>query len=295
MATERQPQLDHYERINQVTRYIREHVDEPLKRDKLAAIAGFSVPHFHRIFTAHVGESISQYVRRVRMERAARQLLNRMVHITDVALDNGYETHSAFGKAFKQTFGISPTEFRELNPTAAGHMMSRRILYNRKELDMQPQEIRTLPHMKVLFARTSEVMTGPAFLTAPGQAFEKLMNHVMPNGLMEQVRHVIAIYPDEPEVGKEVRFDAGVIFADGVEPTAGEGLEIQTLSGGKWAIFRHIGSYDTLWKTWQDAHRDWLPTSGHELRNTCSFEDYVDNPKDVAPEELRTDIYIPIQ
>jgi hypothetical protein len=49
MATE--TQLTHYERINQITRYIRKHRDEPLNRDELAQRAGFSVPHFHRIFT----------------------------------------------------------------------------------------------------------------------------------------------------------------------------------------------------------------------------------------------------
>jgi AraC family transcriptional regulator len=293
MATEMQ--MSYYERINQVKRYIREHMDEPLNREELARIAGFSISHFHRIFTAHVGENINAYVRRMRMERAAGQLLADDLNVTDIALASGYETHSAFGKAFKQHFGLSPMEFRELNPTAAAHLMNRRILYNRKELLMQPQEIRTLPDMKVLYARATEVMTGPAFQTANVEAFNKLMRYLMAHHSKEDIGHVIAIYPDEPEVGKEVSFDAGVIFVEGVESAAKVGLAYQTLPGGRWAIFRHVGPYDTLWQTWQAIYRDWLPTSGQELRNAIPFEDYVDDPSQVAPEQLRTEIYVPIK
>jgi AraC family transcriptional regulator len=105
----------------------------------------------------------------------------------------------------------------------------------------------------------------------------------------------VAIYPDEPEIGKEVRFDAGMILPDGIEPAVSDGIGYQTLPGGRWAIFRHIGPYENLWQSWQGIYRDWLPTSGHELRDAIPFEEYVDDPSVVAREKLRTDIYLPIQ
>jgi AraC family transcriptional regulator len=295
MAIDTQSALSYYERINTIKQYIHEHMDEPLNRELLAELAGFSVPHFHRIFTAHVGENISAYVRRVRMERAARQLLANEVNITEIAFNSGYETHSAFGKAFKQSFGVTPTEFRELNPKVAAHMIDKRILYRRKETAMQPQEIRTLPDTKVLYARASEVMTSYAFQTANGEAFRKLHGYMDAHQLMGKARQFIAIYPDDPEIGKEVRFDAGAILEEGVEPPVSDGMGYQTLRGGRWAIFRHIGPYENLWQTWQGIYRDWLPTSGYELRDAIPFEDYVDDPSKVEREKLRTDIYIPIQ
>jgi AraC family transcriptional regulator len=113
----------YYARINDVRQYIREHIDEPLSREVLAAVAGFSVPHFHRIFTACVGENIAGYVRRVRMERAGRKLRMGAVDITEVALAAGYDTHAAFSKAFKQQFGLSPSEFRQLDCRAATELL----------------------------------------------------------------------------------------------------------------------------------------------------------------------------
>jgi AraC family transcriptional regulator len=118
------PSLQNYsDRLNAVKRYIREHMDEPLDRQVLAAVAGFSVSHFHRVFTASIGENIAGYVRRVRLERAGRKLRMGAVDITEVALAAGYDTHAAFSKAFKQQFGLSPSEFRQLNCNAATQIL----------------------------------------------------------------------------------------------------------------------------------------------------------------------------
>jgi AraC family transcriptional regulator len=123
MLTDVQVLQETPECIEDVMRYIREHINEPLNREMLAAIAGFSVPHFHRVFTAHVGESAISYVRRLRLERAGRKLRMGAVNITEVALAAGYDTHAAFSKAFKQQFGLSPSEFRQLGCRAATQLL----------------------------------------------------------------------------------------------------------------------------------------------------------------------------
>jgi AraC family transcriptional regulator len=123
MLTDTQTLQDYSDCIDDVMRYIREHINEPLDREVLAGIAGFSIPHFHRVFTAHVGESAISYVRRLRLERAGRKLRMGAVDITEVALAAGYDTHAAFSKAFKQQFGLSPSEFRGLGCMAATQLL----------------------------------------------------------------------------------------------------------------------------------------------------------------------------
>jgi AraC family transcriptional regulator len=123
MLSEPQILEDHSDCIEEVMRYIREHISEPLDRETLADVAGFSVPHFHRVFTAHVGESAISYIRRIRMERAGRKLRMGAVDITEVALAAGYDSHASFSKAFKQQFGLSPSEFRQLGCRAATQLL----------------------------------------------------------------------------------------------------------------------------------------------------------------------------
>ncbi|HSM58092.1 MAG TPA: helix-turn-helix transcriptional regulator [Candidatus Sulfomarinibacteraceae bacterium] len=76
---------------------------------------GFLCPTFTASLRATLGENIADYVRRVRMERAARTLRMGAVDIPEVALAAEYATHAAFSTPFKQQFGLSPSEFRQLD------------------------------------------------------------------------------------------------------------------------------------------------------------------------------------
>lgn len=124
-ATDMPSLQEHFERINGVKEYIGEHIDEPPSRVLLAAVAGYSVPHFHRIFYVHVGENIGRYVRRARLNRAGRKLRMGAVDIAEVAEAAGYESHSAFAKAFKQYYGHNPSEFRQLDCTSATQLLKK--------------------------------------------------------------------------------------------------------------------------------------------------------------------------
>jgi AraC family transcriptional regulator len=124
MVTDLSSLKEYADCVEGVKRYIREHIQEPLDRETLAAVVGFSIPHFHRVFTAHTGESAASYIRRLRMERAGRKLRMGAVDITEVALAAGYESHAAFSKAFRQQFGVSPREFRLMGCQAATQLLT---------------------------------------------------------------------------------------------------------------------------------------------------------------------------
>lgn len=123
MSSEMQSSPSEQQRIEAVKRYIQRHITESLDRAQLATLAGFSVPHFHRIFLEQVGESPVAYMRRLRLERAGRKLRMGACDIGEVALAAGYGSHNAFSKAFKGHFGLSPQAFRELGCTAATQLL----------------------------------------------------------------------------------------------------------------------------------------------------------------------------
>jgi len=100
--------------LEEIDRYIRCNIDQPLTREVLADMAGYSVPHFHRVFIGRKGESAASYIRRLRLRRAGYKLRLGAVDIGEVALAAGYASHAAFGKAFKKQYGVSPSAFRQL-------------------------------------------------------------------------------------------------------------------------------------------------------------------------------------
>ncbi|MBD3237570.1 MAG: helix-turn-helix domain-containing protein [Candidatus Eisenbacteria bacterium] len=104
-------------RINRVIDYIEVHLGEELPLSRLAKVAYFSPFHFHRIFRAFVGETVGQFLRRVRLERAASRLVySPDVPITEIALDCGFSGSETFARAFRDAFGMTASEWR-----AGGH------------------------------------------------------------------------------------------------------------------------------------------------------------------------------
>lgn len=115
------PRAEYIARINRVMDYVDEHLGEPLTLAELADVAAFSPFHFHRIFAALVGEPPGQYVRRLRLERAAQQLVAApRKPITAVALDCGFSGSSSFARAFKDSFGMSASAWRRSMRRAGG-------------------------------------------------------------------------------------------------------------------------------------------------------------------------------
>ena len=89
-------------RIKLVLIYILQNFKENLQLEQLASIACMSPYHFHRLFKSHTGESVY----------AALCLLKSNEPATSIALNAGYSNVSAFSKAFRLYYGISPQDFR---------------------------------------------------------------------------------------------------------------------------------------------------------------------------------------
>ncbi len=100
-------------RVNRVIDHIEANIDQELSLSKLAEIAGFSVFHFHKIFSSLIGETLYGFIQRVRVEKAAVMLLqNPKELITDIALSCGFSGTSTFARAFKEAFGMNASEWR---------------------------------------------------------------------------------------------------------------------------------------------------------------------------------------
>lgn len=100
-------------RMHRVLEHIDRHLDQPLELDSLATVAHFSPFHFHRLFSAWMGETLGEYLRRRRLEMAALRLVSQPdVTVLHVALSVGFSSTEAFARAFKARFGSTPTSWR---------------------------------------------------------------------------------------------------------------------------------------------------------------------------------------
>ncbi len=106
--------MENSELITKALNYIEtENKKSDITVDDVATHAGFSTDYFNRIFFAHTGFNIMEYVRFSRLKKAARLLRGTNNDIIDIALDCGYEAHESFSRAFKNQYGMSPSEYRK--------------------------------------------------------------------------------------------------------------------------------------------------------------------------------------
>jgi len=111
--------MESWDNVNAVQRmqsYIETHLHEPITLHMLASAAGYSPWHAARIFKALVGKSPFEYIRAVRLSRAAVRLRDEDVRIVDVAFDFVFDSHEGFTRAFSKQFGVTPQRYSQHKP-----------------------------------------------------------------------------------------------------------------------------------------------------------------------------------
>jgi len=289
-------ELSYRRRINLVIAHVGEHLDGPLDGNVLAGVAAMSRFHFHRVFTAMTGLTPAEYVFLARMSRTVERLRSNRIPITRIALEVGFESGPALAKALRRHFGMSASEIRRsaVDPRL-GLVGERTYPRRRKDSPMLTPDVTHLPEQQVLCATERGRINNDMGIAARS-AFARLMAGAQTMGVMPRVMRAIAMAPDCPRGpdDPDQRFIAGYVI-DGEMPPLADGLHCETLPAGRWAVFRHVGPYTTLWQAWTSVYRDWVPRSGHTLRDAMPCEHYVNDPREVSPDQLITDLYIPIE
>ncbi len=285
--------LDYEERVRTLVAYIDKHLDEPLKLDELARLACFSPYHLHRIFTAFVGLPMGEYIKRQRLGRAVLQLSRTRMAVTHIALEAGYDSLAAFSKAFHQAYGRRPSDVRRERIIQLPFRNNKSISRWRKK--MKP-EIRTNPDWKIITV-TAKGFYDNTFNKAAGESFDKLCAYMTKHNLWKYERCCLGICPNEPATTppEECRYIGAFALDDKADPKPEGDVKLGTIPGGRFAVFTHRGPFEGLTSFWSSVYREWLPASGEKPRDTEPFEVYLDDKTKVKPQDLRTEVFIPIQ
>lgn len=272
-------------RLLRVLAYIYDNLDGDLSLDVLAEIACLSRFHWHRVYRAMTGETLADAIRRIRLIKAANALVLETAPLAEVAERYGYPNVASFTRAFSAAHGLSPGAFRD-----RGVQLANDLQKTTGENRMYPVIIEDIPQ-----SRAAGVLNvGP--YSGIARAFQQLGGILVARQLIPHFRGMIAVYHDAPESKPEaeMRSHAAVIGADSF-PKDVEGLEYFDLAGGKYAVMQHSGPYATLGSAYEWLYGKWLPQSGEEPRDAPPIELYVNDPRNTPPDQLRTDIHLPLK
>ena len=251
-------------------------LDEPPTLDELAAAAAVSAFHFHRAWRAMTGETVGQTIARLRVALGQRRLAEKGMSVTAAALAGGFASSQSFARAFRRVAGVSPTEF--LNHSAAPVAA----------IDLDDVAIRVELRGEgelVVLSRHG----GP--YRALNALFEQLWERATVAGF--DLHGIYGMPLDDPAsvTESQLRYDACVEIMPGGNLVPPPPLTRMTRRQGRYAVLRHIGSYDDL----EDASQRllcWVLASGHEPDSAPMVHHFLDDPENVPVDELRTDVLI---
>ena len=283
--------LEYQRRLHRVLAAIDDNLDQPLDLAALAEVAHFSPFHFHRLFTALMGETVGDHLRRRRLEVAAmRMAAQPRMSVLSAALSVGFGSGEAFARAFSRHFGASPSDWRRHQ--AAGRAEHRVAQRKAGQADRKtgqatqsaaaddqglfnltvetPMNVRLIvrPPVTIAYLRC----TGPYGEATSRFWQEQYYPWAATHQLLGHARYGISL--DDPGITapERCRYDAAAEVPRGFVPSGG--AFSGTVAGGRYAVLPFTGRADQIGEAWAALLRDWLPGSGLQLDARPAFEHY---------------------
>lgn len=267
-------QYDWTVRIDRVVDFITEHLDEELPLARLAKIAAFSPFHFHRIFHAHMGETVRAFVARRRVERAV-LLLGRAASsrtLTDLALELGFVSSSEFSRAFHAHTGLAPSTFRRRKMSKNPQGRARVARY--RDGHGSPLDVRIVSRPETRIASVSVTNSfAPGVLLAASQVLVGWRERVgLPPGPWW------GLSSDDPFVtpAELCRYEVAIEIP--AERRGAGRVHTRTVAPGLFAELDVRGEIGAIDRAWTRVFAEWLPGSGYEPENAAAIERFSSRP-----------------
>ena len=281
-------------RLKAVLDFVESHIDKPLTLDELCQVANLSKFHFHRQCSAYFGISVYQFIKLLRMKRAAFQLAFRTEKkVIDIALSNGYDSHEAFSRAFNKVFGLSPSAFRRTPDWHSWHQHYQNLVQFRMQAMTEHANYQV---DLVNFPETPiAVMTHKGDPRALGHTIQRFIAWRKQMKLPpSKSRTFNLVYHDPNTVPpEEHRFDLACVYQGELLDDESDVVK-NVIPEGRCARIRHIGSDDLLGPVVDYLYSIWLVQNEVEVREFPLFFERVSFFPEVKENDMITDVYLPI-
>lgn len=281
--------MEWLEKLNEALQYIEGNLDGEVEYEKAAKIACCTTYHFQRMFSYIAGTPLSEYIRNRRLTKAALDLQNGD-KVIDVAIRYGYESPTAFNRAFQKVHNVSPSvaqkegTFLKAYPPISFKITIKGV----EEMEyriVKKEEIRIVG-VKALLEKNVE----ENFNTVP-----MLWQEVAQSGKIMEIASLMGT-ESKGVLGVSACMDYldkwEYYIAIETNKEAPKGLEEYTIPACTWAVFPGEGQMPTAIQDIEKrAITEWLPTSGYEYADAPDIELYLNQD----PMNSKFEVWIPIR
>ncbi|MCA9705095.1 MAG: AraC family transcriptional regulator [Myxococcales bacterium] len=281
-------------RIERVRDHVREHLAEPLGLDELARVAHSSRFHFARLFRAHTGETLTHFVQRARLERAATLMRSSPeLSLLEIALMVGFGSASDFSRVFRQHHGVAPSQWdrrSRLHDVLPGFADG--LDQARKTCPPLRPRLARHPAVRLAYVRVATPFLDEALLA---QGYAELCAWFERHGVDWRRQPLLGMSWDNPETTplEQVRFDLGLGLPDGLRADGELGeLALPAVR----SVDVHVqGSRGHIALAWELLYDRWLPARAHEPADLPGIKRFVRRPDELGWHQFDLDCSIALQ
>ncbi|MBU5484433.1 GyrI-like domain-containing protein [Clostridium sp. MSJ-11] len=281
--------MEWLEILNESLKYIEANLDGEIEYEKAAKIACCTVYHYQRMFSYIAGIPLSEYIRNRRLTRAALDLQNGD-KVIDVALRYGYDSPTAFNRAFQKIHNVSPSVAQKEGTILKAYppISFKITIKGVGEMEysiVNKEEIRIVG-VKALLEKN---------IDKNFEAVPKLWQESSQNGV---INDIVSLMDENSKgiLGVSACMDAldnwEYYIATETNKEVPKGMYEYIIPAGTWAVFPGEGAMPTAI---QEIERriitEWLPTSGYEYADAPDIELYL-NPD---PTNAKFEVWIPVR
>ena len=247
-----------YEYLNKMIQYIEEHLTEKIEYRELAKIVGVSEYSLQRIFIFLTNISLAEYIRKRRLSKAFEELKKSDIKIIDLATKYQYDSAISFARAFKNLFGITPSECKTDNKE---YKLFPIIKFNNTEVyEELNYEIKEIDEI-VVYCKKVKAKTHDDFL----YNIRSLYKEIKDNGLYQK-------FNEDGQYGITIIGDNDYTYLVGCKIKY-ENTEKFIISKGKYAVF-NVGSREQkdIDETEIKIISQWLPSTNYDIEQELYIE-----------------------
>lgn len=275
------------ERLNNAINYIEEHLTDEIDYEEISRITLCSSYHFQRMFAYMADVPLSEYIRRRKMSKAAADLQDGSNKVIDVSLKYGYDSPTAFNRAFQRIHGIAPSEVRDgLHNLKAYPPISFQITIKGDcVMDYRVEKKEAFRILGVSVPLEKEIEKN--FEVVPAMWAKAFQNGTIEKlaGMMEgEVTGLLGVSSCNEE--SDWKYYIAVANNQMEDPE----LEEFIVPEATWAVFSGNGTNISIQELERRIVTEWLPTSGYEYGNAPDIEVY----KSPDPENAVYEVWIPV-
>ncbi|MEM1025018.1 MAG: AraC family transcriptional regulator [Myxococcota bacterium] len=269
--------------------HVRAHIDGDLSLDALARVAGRSAYHFHRLFKAIAGETLTAFVQRARLERAAYLMMAAPERKLDsIALEVGFSAHSDLTRVFKKHYGVPPSAWDRRSRLDPLHVVDDyEAIVSQARTERPPPELRVVdqPGRTLFYVRIRAPFVG-----RPMEAGYDQLRKEMERMRLDWTRRTLLGWSwDNYETTPLDRVHCNLGFeveSSEIDILDTDKLGIEVFPSHRAVQARSQGPMLGIAIAWDVLYNEWLPRSPFETDNLPGTKLFVRRPDDTGWDTL---------